>query len=165
MLRIYNALAQSDYWTKTLFVIFYDEHGGFYDHVTPPGTPGEHWAGEPPADDRPELRRYGVRVPALVVSPFAVERHVAKETYDHTSVMATIFRTFCPDEADRILAEEAEEHGATAARTLLLSRFAQAPVYPPRRVASCRATVPQSRLRRGRVRVSSGFRCTPDPGR
>ena len=105
VLRVYNALAQSKYyWPKTLFVIFYDEHGGFYDHVTPPGTPDAPPAGEPPADDRPALRRYGVRVPALVVSPYARARHVAKETYDHTSVMATVLRTFCPGEADSIMA-------------------------------------------------------------
>jgi phospholipase C len=36
--NIYAALTQSPVWSKTLLIITYDEHGGFYDHVLPPGT-------------------------------------------------------------------------------------------------------------------------------
>ena len=35
---ILNALIQGPLWSKTLFVITYDEHGGFYDHVPPPAA-------------------------------------------------------------------------------------------------------------------------------
>jgi phospholipase C len=43
-LLIYNALATGPAWEKTLLLVFYDEHGGFFDHVAPP----EH-----PPDDEP----------------------------------------------------------------------------------------------------------------
>ena len=50
VLAVYHALAASPQWEKTLLVIFYDEHGGFFDHVAPPGAP----------DDDPQVfGRYG----------------------------------------------------------------------------------------------------------
>ena len=61
VLKIYDALASSPNWAKTLFVITYDEHGGFFDHVPPPLNP--------PDDNPAVFKRYGVRVPAIVVSP------------------------------------------------------------------------------------------------
>jgi phospholipase C len=77
---------RSPQWKKSLLVITCDEHGGFYDHVDPREFT--------PADDRPALRRYGVRVPALVVSPF-VDRGVSHVVYDHTSIIKTILMRFC----------------------------------------------------------------------
>jgi phospholipase C len=66
-------------------VIAYDEHGGFFDHVAPGVA----------ADDIPEFRRYGVRVPALVISPW-VERGVPSHVqFDHTSILKTILVRFC----------------------------------------------------------------------
>ena len=35
MLKLVHALFRSPQWPKTLLVITYDEHGGFYDHVEP----------------------------------------------------------------------------------------------------------------------------------
>ena len=61
-LLVYNALATGPQWDKTLLLVFYDEHGGFFDHVTPPENP--------PDDDPTTFTRYGVRVPAFVVSPW-----------------------------------------------------------------------------------------------
>src|SRR5262249_58493926 len=55
---IVNALMQGPLWGKTLFVITYDEHGGFYDHVPPPAAvPGS------------AIDHHGVRVPPLILSP------------------------------------------------------------------------------------------------
>ena len=51
VLAVYHALAAGPQWDKTMLVIAYDEHGGFYDHVPPPGRPRRQ-----PADVRP-LRR------------------------------------------------------------------------------------------------------------
>src|SRR5439155_5393808 len=36
VLKTYSALVKSPNWSKTMLVITYDEHGGFYDHVPPP---------------------------------------------------------------------------------------------------------------------------------
>jgi phospholipase C len=85
VLQLFDALAQSEAWAKTLLVITYDEHGGFYDHVAPPTEV---------ADDRPAMRRYGPRVPALVVSPFVGQQSVSKTVFDHTSLIKTILTRF-----------------------------------------------------------------------
>lgn len=85
VLDIYRAISNSDFRETTLFVITYDEHGGFYDHVRPPTA----------EDDWPDLRRYGVRVPAIVVSPFVKRGGVSSLHFDHTSIIKTILLKFC----------------------------------------------------------------------
>jgi phospholipase C len=89
VLKVYDALASSKKWQKTLFVITYDEHGGFFDHVPPPSNP--------PDDDPATFNRYGVRVPAIVVSPFVGRRSFSHEVFDHTSIVKTILLRFARD--------------------------------------------------------------------
>jgi phospholipase C len=88
---VYYALRNGPGWNDTLLVITYDEHGGNYDHVAPPG------GAVPPDDSLGEwgfdFTRFGVRVPALLVSPRIVAGtvfRVAQGTIDHTSVLKTI---------------------------------------------------------------------------
>ena len=80
--RVYNALrANEALWERTLLVVLYDEHGGFYDHVYPgPAVP--------PDDHREEYTfdQYGVRVPALLISPW-MKRGPYKTELDHTSLL------------------------------------------------------------------------------
>jgi phospholipase C len=79
---VYNAIrSNATLWASTLLVVVYDEHGGFYDHVEPP-------AAVPPDDHREEwtFDRLGVRVPALLVSPWVGAR-VEKTLFDHTSLL------------------------------------------------------------------------------
>jgi phospholipase C len=81
--RVYNALrGNPDLWNSTLFVFLYDEHGGFYDHIVPP-------AATPPDDKTSEyaFNQYGVRVPALLISPWIAKGFIATE-FDHTSLLA-----------------------------------------------------------------------------
>ena len=92
VLQLFDALARSPAWAKTLLVITYDEHGGFYDHVPPPKA----------ADDRPAMRRYGPRVPSLVISPFVGKQSVSKVVFDHTSITKTILARFAAKPADAI---------------------------------------------------------------
>ena len=80
MSSIVQALAKSPQWSRTLLVITYDEHGGFFDHVAPPTA----------ADDRPEFRQLGFRVPSLVIGPTVWAGRSVHTTYDHTSVLATL---------------------------------------------------------------------------
>jgi phospholipase C len=89
VLNIYRALAaRPDVWAKSLFIVVYDEHGGLYDHVPPSKAP----------DDNPRFRRYGVRVPALVISPWAKPGFVSDQVFDHASLIKTILVRFCsPD--------------------------------------------------------------------
>ena len=86
VLTVYNAVATRPQCDKTLLVIFCDEHGGFYDHVPPP---------EAVDDDPKTFGRYGVRVPALIVSPWVQPRSVSKTLFDHTSIIKTILLRFC----------------------------------------------------------------------
>lgn len=97
--KVYNALLASPKWSKTLLIVTYDEHGGFYDHV-PPGQ-------FTPADNDPAFAKYGVRVPAFLISPW-VSKQAAfgtndhglgqdKVVFDHTSVLRTILRRFAAD--------------------------------------------------------------------
>ena len=79
---VYNAIRSNpELWNSSLLVIFFDEHGGFYDHVTPPGAMA-------PDDHQKEYTfdQLGVRVPALLVSPW-VSRMVDHTQFDHTSVL------------------------------------------------------------------------------
>ncbi|HVE84576.1 MAG TPA: alkaline phosphatase family protein, partial [Myxococcales bacterium] len=81
--------APGELFSRTLLLVVYDEHGGFYDHVPPPGAP-------PPAGDQ-RFARYGVRVPALAISPWIPRGYVSSELFDHTSIIRTIRNRFCPD--------------------------------------------------------------------
>ena len=83
VLKIYDALRRSKQWDKTLLIVTYDEHGGFFDHVKPPPVA--------PADPMP----YGPRVPSLVVSPYVGRGSVSSKVYDHTSIIKTILSRFC----------------------------------------------------------------------
>src|SRR5215469_2616026 len=80
--QVYNALRGNDeLWKSTLFVLLYDEHGGFYDHVPPPSTvsPDQH-------TNVFGFDVLGVRVPALLISPW-VDPGVLKTQFDHTSLL------------------------------------------------------------------------------
>ncbi len=96
VLEIYEALANSPNWEDTVLVIVYDEHGGFYDHVTPP----------PVADDGSGFTTLGVRVPALVAGP-RVRNVPSHDVFEHTSLIATILRRFAanPEHALRAMPE------------------------------------------------------------
>ncbi len=79
---VYNAIRSNDeLWKTTLLIVLFDEHGGFYDHVTPPPA-------IPPDDKKIEydFSQLGVRVPAILISPW-VERKIDSTVYDHTSIL------------------------------------------------------------------------------
>ena len=94
ILTIYHALSNAESWARTLLVITYDEHGGFYDHVPPPAA----------EDESPDFRQLGVRVPALLVSPLVAKGSTstgligAETHFDHTSIIKTILTRFCQAE-------------------------------------------------------------------
>ncbi|MGE5281597.1 MAG: alkaline phosphatase family protein [Chloroflexota bacterium] len=103
VLKIYSTLRSAPkVWEKTMLVIVYDEHGGFYDHRHPgDGLPPEFTR-------RAEFGTFGPRVPAIVVSPY-VERGAAYGSkqgnelsylYDHTSLIKTILLRFADGKFD-----------------------------------------------------------------
>jgi phospholipase C len=90
--RIVQAVMSGPAWRRTLLIWLYDEHGGYYDHVAPPPAPLPDLT-KPligPHDQPGGYNRYGMRVPAVVVSPYARRHDVTNVVHDHTSVLATI---------------------------------------------------------------------------
>jgi phospholipase C len=98
-------------WAKTLFIVTYDEHGGFYDHLLPPDEIEDRQPdGSVTRRPIPPLRfgghRLGVRVPAFVVSPYIPKGengvNVSHTIFDHTTIAATILRRFCSPHPPRM---------------------------------------------------------------
>jgi len=77
-------------WSRTAFILVYDENDGLFDHVVPPtpppGTPGEFVDGVPIG--------LGFRVPCLVISPYSRGGFVCGNTFDHTSTLRLIETRF-----------------------------------------------------------------------
>ena len=93
LLEVYRSLTRvPDVWKGSVLIVTYDEHGGFFDHVPPPMIPTD-----PPRGAAYErFESLGVRVPALVVSPFVKKGSVCSEVMDHTSILKFIGETFGP---------------------------------------------------------------------
>ena len=90
---VYEALRACPAWGQTLLVLTYDEHGGCYDHVPPPGgaVPPDNTTGEFGFD----FTRFGVRVPAVLISPLVAPGTVYRAAaggapLDHTSILKTV---------------------------------------------------------------------------
>lgn len=92
---------------STLLVITYDEHGGLYDHVPPPAAvnpDGKVWKGSRESPDPPfDFTRLGLRVPAILISPYIERGTIMTDQFDHTSVIATVRKMFVPDPATNFL--------------------------------------------------------------
>jgi phospholipase C len=115
--EVINAVLHGPGWPYTLLIWVYDEHGGYYDHVPPPPAiaPDEVEGHSAIGNDTPLARllrplfprlvqgkenqdghgpyrydRYGFRVPAVIVSPFARPDYVCSQVLDHTSVLRLI---------------------------------------------------------------------------
>jgi phospholipase C len=114
--EVINSVMHGKGWPGTLLIWTYDEHGGYYDHVPPPQAippddvagrcitdrpawlrvahrlffPGRSRDAETPDGEPMSYDQYGIRVPAVVVSPFARPGFVLSEVFDHTSVLKLI---------------------------------------------------------------------------
>jgi acid phosphatase len=87
LIQLLQAVQDSRCARDTMVVVTYDEFGGQWDHVTPPGQGGKRG----PHD----VFGPGTRLPALVIAPFLRGRFVVDHTqYDTTSIVATIERRF-----------------------------------------------------------------------
>lgn len=93
--QVYEAIRNSPCWENSVLLVTFDEHGGFYDHVAPPPA-------VPPGDsinpsyvqNHFQFDRLGIRVPAIVVSPFTGKGVIDHTLYDHTSMLKTIEAMF-----------------------------------------------------------------------
>ena len=91
--QVLDALISGPGWAKTLLIWVYDEHGGYYDHVTPPpaippdNIPPAVPPGEPTYNG---FAQYGFRVPCAFISPWARPRYVSHQVFDHSSICALV---------------------------------------------------------------------------
>ena len=123
--EVWQAVSTGREWHETLLIITYDEHGGCYDHVPPPWTAVRPDTSGPQRGSTFAFNRFGVRVPAVVVSPYiepgTVFRSATAVPYDHTSILATL-RDWLELPAPRFLASKRVERAPTLASVLTLSR-------------------------------------------
>jgi phospholipase C len=91
LLKVYKAFSSNtDIWAGTVMLITYDEHGGFFDHVPPVPLV----TNPPPGASYDPFATTGVRVPALIVSPFVEKGTVFHCNLDHTSILKFIGQVF-----------------------------------------------------------------------
>ncbi len=100
----YHALANAGYLDNTVFVVTFDEWGGFYDHVPPPkvvdntdpATVDHTGDGTTPTDGQtiPDYRQLGFRVPTIVVSNLAPAQVVHHGPFEHASTLKMIESAF-----------------------------------------------------------------------
>ncbi len=76
---IVNAVGESPYWKSTAIVVLWDDWGGWYDNAPPP---------------QPDYRGLGIRVPCLIISPYARRNYVSHTTYEFGSVLKFIEEAF-----------------------------------------------------------------------
>jgi phospholipase C len=74
-----KALRRSSAWEASAYILTYDEHGGYFDHVAPPKL---------------DAFGAGIRVPTWVISPYAKPSHVQRTVYDHTSTLKFLETVF-----------------------------------------------------------------------
>ena len=136
--------AKPELWAKTLLVITYDEHGGFYDHVVPPvadvryhgptagqqtnGGSGSVSGSAAPAQTL--FTPYGVRVPTFVVSPWVPAGRGPRITLDHCSILKTILARFCPTARPFLSDRVQASNSLNAFLTEVAPRMAQVPRSP-----------------------------------
>lgn len=92
---VYQSVRNSPYRDSILLVILFDEHGGCYDHVPPPSGAAAPEPWPKSRDGRFDFSRFGVRVPAIVISSYVQPGTVFRSSpgeppYDHASVLATL---------------------------------------------------------------------------
>ena len=100
---VYESLRKSPLWERSALLITWDEHGGFYDHVKPPQAvpPGDSPFNRPTDGSDPGFAfdRLGVRVPAVLISPLVPSGQLGSQlfpgqSFDHTSVIKSVFENF-----------------------------------------------------------------------
>src|SRR5258707_6551885 len=87
----FQAVARGPKWANTVFIVNFDEWGGFFEHVDPPRAAAANNVDTDLANGKALL---GLRVPTVVASPFSrgnpADSRVSAMVFDHTSVLKLI---------------------------------------------------------------------------
>jgi phospholipase C len=144
--RVYETLiANPAKWKRTVLVMCYDEHGGFFDHVAPPGMK----YGAPPDNtwlDPTPFSALGVRIPAIVVSPLVERGSAFNGLLDHTSILQLVVDRFgAPEDLAYFGDAVARKNNRVLSLADVLTRSApreDVPTVPAATSASGTATTP-----------------------
>lgn len=82
----FKAFVDSPHWESGVFIVTYDEWGGFFDHVAPPHLHDDRTS----SVDQDDFSQAGFRVPTVIASPFSRPNFVDHRVYDHTSILRFI---------------------------------------------------------------------------
>jgi len=135
---VYQAIRSNiKVWKSSMLVIVYDEHGGTYDHVPPPPaiTPRPEDVSTDPCFN---FDRYGVRVPAVIVSAYT-KRTFCNDVFDHTSLISTARKMLTGFYQDDCLGARAKCANTLDTKTILncdTARTDHVPINPPARQAN-----------------------------
>jgi phospholipase C len=103
--EVYMAIKRNPaLWQSTALLVVYDEHGGIYDHVIPPQCPKDLFtasANNTGTGFEFKFDRLGVRVPAILISPWIPKGTVVDRVFDHASIPATVTKFFLGDYSPR----------------------------------------------------------------
>ncbi len=97
---VYGALRSSPQWPNTLFIVTFDEHGGYFDHADPPAAVNPDGINSPAPGDNASFApqfafdRLGLRVPTILASPYLAKGVVCSKPLQHTSVLSTARKLF-----------------------------------------------------------------------
>lgn len=89
-----KVLMESPYWEKTAIFITYDEHGGLYDHVSPPKACAPDDIAPKKGAEHGGFDQLGFRVPVYSVSAYTKKHHVSHVVNDHTSIVRFVETLF-----------------------------------------------------------------------
>jgi phospholipase C len=107
--EVYMAIKSNpELWATTALLIVYDEHGGIFDHVPPPNCLPDSFTAPVNATGTGfefKFDRLGVRVPAVLVSPWIEKGTIVNRVFDHASIPATVTKFFLGDYWPRSLRE------------------------------------------------------------
>ncbi len=104
--QVLDALtSRPEIWSKTVFILNYDENDGLFDHMVPPTPPESRAQGLSTVDTTLEVFAgnanfqagpigLGVRVPMIAISPWSKGGYVCSEVFDHTSVIRFMEQRF-----------------------------------------------------------------------
>jgi len=94
LLEAYRSMTSDpDLWRGMVMIVTYDEHGGFFDHVSPPALETDP---PPGVTYKKPFKTLGVRVPGFVISPFVQPGAVFNSVLDHTSILKLLGQKFGP---------------------------------------------------------------------
>lgn len=125
--RTYQAITANEMqWQNTVMILYYDEHGGFYDHVAPPKIPYQTQG-----TDAYSFESMGPRIPGIVMSPFVKPGSVSHELLDHTSVLQFLAEVFTPGQSYSPSVDSRKNSGIMSINATLVNDIVLNPPLAP----------------------------------